>query len=88
MLLIGSTRLELAFHCGAFGIPHRTSDSLAEAVRQAAALAPRGGHVLLSPGFASFDQFRSYEDRGQQFEKAVRELEAAAPSAAVGSEPV
>jgi len=30
--------------------------------------------VLLSPGFASFDMFKSYEDRGNQFELLVSNL--------------
>lgn len=33
-----------------------------------------GGSVLLSPGCASFDQFKSYVDRGEQFQKIVEEL--------------
>jgi UDP-N-acetylmuramoylalanine--D-glutamate ligase len=78
VVLIGATRLELAMHCKAFGIAHSPCDSLNAAVARAAELAPPGGHVLLSPGFASFDQFRSYEDRGAQFEKVVRELAASA----------
>jgi hypothetical protein len=48
--------------------------TLAEAVRGALAQAAAGDAVLLSPGFASFDQFRNYEDRGDQFEQLIREL--------------
>jgi UDP-N-acetylmuramoylalanine--D-glutamate ligase len=46
-------------------------------VRIAASHAHQGGNVILSPGFSSFDMFRNYEDRGNQFEKAVGELHAA-----------
>lgn len=74
VVLIGATSAELAFHCSASRVAHTTCPNLAEAVRRAAELAPRGGHVLLSPGFASFDQFKNYEDRGEQFEKLVHEL--------------
>ena len=47
---------------------------LEEAVRAAFAVARPGDHVVLSPGFASFDMFRGYEDRGLQFEKIVDNL--------------
>jgi UDP-N-acetylmuramoylalanine--D-glutamate ligase len=79
-LLIGQTSTELAFHCAAFRVAHTTCGSLAEAVRRAAEVAEPGEHVLLSPGFASFDMFRSYEDRGDQFEQLVREPGAAPAS--------
>ncbi len=77
-VLLGSTSPELAFHCATFRVAHTTCATLEEAVRRAAELAVAGEHVLLSPGFASFDQFRNYEDRGDQFERLVGELGAAA----------
>ncbi|PTX90795.1 UDP-N-acetylmuramoyl-L-alanine--D-glutamate ligase [Opitutus sp. ER46] len=76
VVLIGATGAELARHCAAAHVPHTSAETLARAVPLAAQLAPRGGHVLLSPAFASFDQFRSYEDRGEQFEKLVETLAA------------
>lgn len=48
--------------------------SAADAVKAAYSLAEKGDVVLLSPGCASFDLFRNYEDRGAQFKQAVREL--------------
>ena len=48
--------------------------SMDDAVRQASALARRGGVVLLSPACASFDMFRDYADRGGAFKAAVEKL--------------
>lgn len=72
--LIGDTAPALADACAAAGVPHTASGTLEAAVRGAAELAGAGDEVLLSPAFASFDQFRGYADRGEQFEKLVGAL--------------
>ncbi len=56
------------------------TQSMADAVRRAAALAAPGDVVLLSPACASFDLFKNYEDRGRQFAAAVQELRASEPA--------
>lgn len=45
-----------------------------EAVKVAYKIAEKGDTVLLSPACASFDLFDNYEDRGNKFKQAVREL--------------
>ena len=45
-----------------------------EAVRKSSEFAEDGDVVLLSPCCASFDLFKNYEDRGDQFKEAVRHL--------------
>ncbi len=45
-----------------------------EAVKVAYKIAEKGDSVLLSPACASFDLFENYEDRGNKFKQAVREL--------------
>ncbi len=45
-----------------------------EAVKVAYKIAEKGDTVLLSPACASFDLFDNYEDRGDKFKQAVREL--------------
>lgn len=52
----------------------RETQSVKELVRMALEEAKAGDVVLLSPACASFDLFKSYEDRGDQFRNAVLEL--------------
>ena len=50
------------------------TQSMSEAVRIAHKLANKKDYVLLSPACASFDLFKNFEDRGNQFKQAVRNL--------------
>jgi UDP-N-acetylmuramoylalanine--D-glutamate ligase len=55
-------------------VPCERVGTLADAVAVARGLAPRGSTVLLSPGTSSFDQFNSYEQRGNAFRDIVHQL--------------
>ncbi len=72
--LIGETAPELERHFLSLGRPVRRFDSLQDAVLAAAKDAPAPTVVLLSPGFSSFDMFRSYAERGVVFERAAAAL--------------
>lgn len=73
LLLIGETAGRLARDLGdAVSVQHCTS--LRQAVQLAASLAVAGDCVLLSPACASFDMFRDYAQRGDEFAAAVRDL--------------
>jgi UDP-N-acetylmuramoylalanine--D-glutamate ligase len=55
-------------------VPCEIANSLADAVERAHALARSGEVVLFSPGTSSFDMFKSYADRGDQFRALVHAL--------------
>ncbi|MGI9172052.1 MAG: UDP-N-acetylmuramoyl-L-alanine--D-glutamate ligase [Chthoniobacterales bacterium] len=55
-------------------VPCQIAVSIADAVERAHALAQPGEVVLFSPGTSSFDMFKSYADRGDQFRALVRAL--------------
>jgi len=50
------------------------ASSMDEAVTQAGSIAREGDVVLLSPACASFDMYRDFEERGEAFRQAVRDL--------------
>ena len=54
--------------------PIVNTGSASEAVHAAFHFADKGDIVLMSPACASFDLFKNFEDRGNQFKKAVKEL--------------
>ncbi|HEX5112154.1 MAG TPA: UDP-N-acetylmuramoyl-L-alanine--D-glutamate ligase [Saprospiraceae bacterium] len=70
---IDNKKLYETFSTEVYSISETTT--MHEAVRRAASLASPGDTVLLSPACASFDLFKDYRDRGDQFKKYVKELE-------------
>lgn len=56
------------------GLPVRDVQSMKDAIQACHELAEAGDTVLLSPCCASFDLFKSYEDRGEQFKACVKAL--------------
>jgi len=73
VVLIGAMaeRLKEAMSAAGFTRTRPGGTSMSEAVAQARAAARPGDVVLLSPACASFDMFRDYKDRGEQFKAAV-----------------
>jgi UDP-N-acetylmuramoylalanine--D-glutamate ligase len=69
--LIGAAANDLA---AALDSPYELSGDLVTAVRAAAAAAEPGDVVLLSPACASYDQYESFEQRGDEFRRLVAEL--------------
>lgn len=55
--------------------PYTRVETLDEAVRAAHAVARAGDVVLLAPGGTSYDAYRDFEERGEQFRRLVRALE-------------
>lgn len=55
-------------------IPVLIFSTLDEAVKHGAQSAQPGEVVLLSPGCSSFDMFKNYEHRGEEFQRIVREI--------------
>lgn len=67
--LIGEAAEEFASQLGA--VPHEISGTLEAAMAAARADAEEGDVILLAPACASFDQFDSFEQRGEVFEALV-----------------
>ena len=74
LIFMGLHNEKLRDHFGGFGLNIIDTDNLHDAIQGAYNAAHEGDTVLLSPCCASFDLFKSYEDRGEQFMEAVRKL--------------
>ena len=73
VILIGEDARRISAAIGD-GVPVYFEDSMAAAVKRAAAVACAGDCVLLSPACASFDMFTNFEERGVAFESEVKKL--------------
>ncbi|RPI48037.1 MAG: UDP-N-acetylmuramoyl-L-alanine--D-glutamate ligase [Betaproteobacteria bacterium] len=74
VVLIGRDREVLRSALAATGVRLLLADTLEQAVRLAYAAAFPGDAVLLSPACASFDMFRDYRQRGEEFARLARQL--------------
>ena len=74
LVFMGLHNEKLREHFGGFGLNIIDTDNLHDAIEGAYHAAREGDTVLLSPCCASFDLFKSYEDRGEQFMAAVKRL--------------
>jgi UDP-N-acetylmuramoylalanine--D-glutamate ligase len=72
--LVGEASGEIAVALEAHGIRYSVSETLDKGIEEAAAAASAGDVVLLSPACASFDQFTSFEHRGEEFRRLVQNL--------------
>ena len=69
---VGEAAAEIA--AALAGLDFHDDETLEAAVAHATHLARPGEVVLLSPACASFDQFRSFEHRGEEFGRLVQKL--------------
>ena len=72
--VIGEVGKEMVGKIKGFNVPATQCFSMEEAVESAFHEANGRISILLSPGFASFDQFKNYNERGNLFNQGVLEL--------------
>lgn len=78
LIMIGDTRVKIIDTFKGSPFKGKIFDlgysSMQDIVNKAFEVTPKGGVVVLSPASASFDMFENYKDRGNQFKKAVLQI--------------
>ncbi|MEI9913435.1 MAG: UDP-N-acetylmuramoyl-L-alanine--D-glutamate ligase [Candidatus Saccharibacteria bacterium] len=78
VFLIGEAANRLVYDLDKYGFTNvqviKSPTTMKDIVEEANKLAEDGDSVVLSPGFPSFDMFKNFEDRGQQFNEVVNGL--------------
>ncbi len=74
-ILIGETKEKISEKLRKLSYKNfRIVEDMCEAVFEAFSVSSRGDYIVLNPGFASFDQFKDFADRGEKFKNCVQNL--------------
>ncbi|MCX8028675.1 MAG: UDP-N-acetylmuramoyl-L-alanine--D-glutamate ligase [Brevinematales bacterium] len=72
LVAIGSTKENISKKLKESGYyNYYLAETLEDAVKKAKEVSEKGDVILFSPGYASFDMFRNYEDRGNKFKEII-----------------
>ena len=74
VIAFGETRDKVVDACRRYKVEYYSAIGLTQATNLASNIAISGDVVLLSPACASFDEFSSYEERGDKFKEIVNSL--------------
>ena len=74
VICYGETKEKIKAFVDTLNIPCYVLDNLKESTEKAFSLAESGDVVLLSPACASWDQYKCFEDRGNEFKNIVLNL--------------
>ena len=74
MIIMGQTKQKLENICKDLGVSYIMVENMKEALDEAYKEAKSGDVVLLSPASASWDMYKSYEQRGDDFKDLVKKL--------------
>ena len=75
MVLMGATKFKLKDLCEKYGIAYILVENMKEAIKSSYEKGEMGDVILLSPASASWDMYKSYEIRGNEFKDIVMRLE-------------